>query len=49
LYYANRAAARTKAGEHEGAVTDAQRAVEVDPTFAKGWVRLGTAQQVRST
>lgn len=46
IYYCNRAAAKTSAKDFEGAEEDARRAVAIDPSFAKGHVRLGTALQL---
>jgi small glutamine-rich tetratricopeptide repeat-containing protein alpha len=41
VYFSNRAAAWGALGEHEKAVEDATRAIELDPKFAKGFSRLG--------
>lgn len=41
VYYSNRAAAWSGLGKHESAVEDAERAIELDPKFAKGYSRLG--------
>ncbi|ORX35797.1 hypothetical protein BD324DRAFT_581766 [Kockovaella imperatae] len=44
VYYSNRAAAWGGLGEHEKAVDDAERALSLDPKFAKAYSRLGHAQ-----
>jgi tetratricopeptide (TPR) repeat protein len=41
VYYSNRAAAYSSANNHDMAVADAQRAIEVDPKFVKAYHRLG--------
>jgi small glutamine-rich tetratricopeptide repeat-containing protein alpha len=41
VYYSNRAAAWGAMGEHEEAVKDAERAVERDAGFVRGYSRLG--------
>ena len=41
VYYSNRAAAWGGVGEHEKAVEDAERALALDPKFAKAYSRLG--------
>lgn len=41
VYYSNRAAAFSALGKHEQAAEDAQRAIDLDPNFAKGFSRLG--------
>ncbi|KAJ3158331.1 hypothetical protein HK101_001358 [Irineochytrium annulatum] len=43
VYYANRAAAHSQAGDHAGAVEDAKLAVEVDPDYSKAYSRMGHA------
>ncbi|KAJ2816795.1 Small glutamine-rich tetratricopeptide repeat-containing protein 2 [Coemansia erecta] len=43
VYYGNRAAAYSQNGEHEKAVADAKKALEVDPSYSKGYSRLGLA------
>jgi len=46
IYYSNRAAARmqrNKSGDTDEAVKDAQMSVTADPTFSKGYNRLGSA------
>ena len=46
IYYSNRAAARmqrNKNGDTEEAIKDAQMSVTADPTFSKGYNRLGSA------
>ncbi|WRT66484.1 uncharacterized protein IL334_003443 [Kwoniella shivajii] len=44
VYYSNRAAAWGGLGKHEKAVEDAEKALELDPKFAKAYSRLGHAQ-----
>jgi small glutamine-rich tetratricopeptide repeat-containing protein alpha len=41
VYYSNRAAAWGGLGEHEKAVEDAEKALELDPKFSKAYSRLG--------
>lgn len=41
VYYSNRAAAHSQAGDHEEAIKDANKAKEIDPKFAKAFSRLG--------
>jgi small glutamine-rich tetratricopeptide repeat-containing protein alpha len=41
VYYSNRAAAYASKGEHSSAVSDAEKAIEVDPSFVKAYSRLG--------
>ena len=41
--HGNRSAAKLALGEHEGALMDATRCVELDETWAKGHYRLGCA------
>ncbi|KAJ2451751.1 Small glutamine-rich tetratricopeptide repeat-containing protein 2 [Coemansia sp. RSA 2336] len=43
VYYGNRAAAYSQNGEHEKAVADAKKALEIDPKYSKGYSRLGLA------
>ncbi|KAJ2159780.1 Small glutamine-rich tetratricopeptide repeat-containing protein 2 [Coemansia sp. RSA 552] len=43
VYYGNRAAAYSQSGEHEKAVADATRALEIDSSYGKGYSRLGLA------
>lgn len=43
ILWANRAFAHTKLEEYALAVTDASKAVELDPTYIKGYYRRGTA------
>lgn len=40
----NRAAAYSQSGQHALAATDALKAVELDPGYAKAWSRLGHAR-----
>lgn len=44
VYYSNRAAAYTSANQLEKAVEDAEKAIELDPSFTKAYSRLGLAQ-----
>lgn len=41
VYYSNRAAAHASKGDHSSAVQDAEKAIEVDPSFVKAYSRLG--------
>jgi len=41
VYYSNRAAAHSSSDNHKEAVKDAEKAIEVDPNFVKGYHRLG--------
>ncbi|KAM5532777.1 hypothetical protein V8D89_013574 [Ganoderma adspersum] len=43
VYYSNRAAAYSSKNEHSSAVFDAEKAIETDPSFVKGYHRLGHA------
>lgn len=43
VYYSNRAAAYSSTANHTSAVTDAEKAIEVDPAFVKAYHRLGCA------
>ncbi|OWZ37007.1 cytoplasmic protein [Cryptococcus neoformans AD2-60a] len=43
VYYSNRAAAWGGAGQHEKAVEDAEKALQLDPKFTKAYSRLGHA------
>lgn len=47
VYLSNRAAAWGGVGQHEKAVEDAQKALEVDPTFSKAFSRLGCVDRIR--
>jgi len=42
VYYSNRAAAHSSSSNHEEAVKDAQKAIEVDSQFVKAYHRLGS-------
>lgn len=42
VYYSNRAAAYSSSNNHEGAVKDAEKAIEVDSSFVKAYHRLGS-------
>jgi small glutamine-rich tetratricopeptide repeat-containing protein alpha len=41
VYFSNRAAAYSSKGENQPAVVDAEKAIEVDPSFIKAYSRLG--------
>lgn len=41
VYYSNRAAAHSSKGDHPSAVGDAEKAIEVDPSYVKAYHRLG--------
>ncbi len=41
VYYSNRAAAHSSQGGHNEAILDAEKAIEVDPSFIKAYHRLG--------
>ncbi|KAJ2245803.1 Small glutamine-rich tetratricopeptide repeat-containing protein 2 [Coemansia sp. RSA 1797] len=43
VYYGNRAAAYSQNGEYEKAVADAKQALKIDPSYSKGYSRLGLA------
>lgn len=42
-YYSNRAAAYASSGSYEESLQDARKTVELNPTWSKGYSRLGTA------
>lgn len=44
IYLSNRAAAYSASSQHDKARDDAQAAVDSDPTYSKGWSRLGLAK-----
>lgn len=44
IYLSNRAAAYSSSGNYEGAIIDAQIAVDTDPKYTKAWSRLGLAR-----
>lgn len=44
VYYANRAAAHSSLKAYEEAIKDAQSAIETDPSYSKGYSRLGYAK-----
>lgn len=44
VYLSNRAAAYSSASQHEKAVADAEKAIELDPNFSKAYSRLGLAK-----
>lgn len=41
VYYSNRAAAYSSKNDHLSAVSDAEKSIEVDPSFVKAYHRLG--------
>lgn len=41
VYYSNRAAAHSQAGDHDKAIDDANEAKSIDGGFAKAYSRLG--------
>ncbi len=41
VYYSNRAAAYSSKGDHASAILDAEKALEVDPSFVRAYHRLG--------
>jgi small glutamine-rich tetratricopeptide repeat-containing protein alpha len=41
VYYSNRAAAHSSKGDHLSAVVDAEKAINVDSKFVRGYSRLG--------
>ena len=41
VYYSNRAAAYSSINDHNSAVADAEKAIQVDPKFVKAYHRLG--------
>lgn len=43
IYYANRAAAYSSLKEQDNAIADANKALELDPSYAKAYSRLGLA------
>eukprot|EP01035_Chromulina_nebulosa_P030722 gene30722-40850_t len=45
VYYSNRSAAYMKADSKSKALKDAEKCVELAPTWSKGYSRLGAAQQ----
>lgn len=42
VYYSNRAAAYSSKSDHLSAVSDAEKAIEVNPSFVKAYHRLGS-------
>ena len=44
VYLSNRAAAYSSMRKHDLALKDAEKATEIEPTYAKGWSRLGLAK-----
>eukprot|EP01091_Cochliopodium_minus_P005107 TRINITY_DN15088_c0_g1_i1.p1 TRINITY_DN15088_c0_g1~~TRINITY_DN15088_c0_g1_i1.p1 ORF type:complete len:594 (-),score=234.40 TRINITY_DN15088_c0_g1_i1:2029-3810(-) len=43
VLYTNRSIAYLKLGEYPHALADSEKSVELDPTYAKGWLRKGKA------
>lgn len=43
IYFSNRAAAHSGAGDHASAIEDAQQALSIDPEYTKAYSRLGLA------
>jgi small glutamine-rich tetratricopeptide repeat-containing protein alpha len=43
VYYANRAAANSQLGNHESAIKDSRKAIEINPNYSKAYSRLGHA------
>lgn len=41
VYYSNRAAAYSSKSDHQNAINDAEKALEVDPSFVRAYHRLG--------
>lgn len=41
VYYSNRAAAHSSKGDHLSAIGDAEKAIEVNPSYVKAYHRLG--------
>ncbi len=46
VYYSNRAAAYSSKNDHLSAIGDAEKAIALDPSFSKGYHRLGCVQAV---
>ena len=46
VYYSNRAAAQNKREAYYLAVEDCQRAIDMDPGYAKAYARMGYADQM---
>lgn len=44
IYYANRAAAYSSVKEYDNAIKDAEKAIEIDPAYSKGYSRLAFAK-----
>jgi small glutamine-rich tetratricopeptide repeat-containing protein alpha len=44
IYLSNRAAAYSNIGDYDSAIRDAEIAVDTDPSYSKGWSRLGHAR-----
>ena len=47
VYYSNRAAAYSSAGDHGKAIDDAKQAIDVDAKFSKAYHRLGCVYSLR--
>ena len=41
VYFSNRAAAYSSKGDHTNAIADAEKAIEINPSFSKAYHRLG--------
>ena len=41
VYYCNRAAAYTKLNETKNAISDCERAINIDPNYSKAYGRMG--------
>ena len=41
VLYANRAATKSQLNNHEGALKDCERAIDLDPTYSKAYCRMG--------
>ncbi|XDT03265.1 TPR repeat region circular profile [Nakaseomyces glabratus] len=48
IYYANRAAAHSSLKQYDEAVVDAEKAIEIDPAYSKGYSRLGFAKYAQN-
>lgn len=43
MLYSNRSASKTSQQDYAGALEDAEKAIEIDAAFAKGYARKGAA------
>ncbi|KAL3231688.1 Small glutamine-rich tetratricopeptide repeat-containing protein 2 [Nakaseomyces bracarensis] len=48
IYYANRAAAHSSLKQYDEAIADAEKAIEIDPNYSKGYSRLGFAKYAQN-